>query len=248
MNKSLLYLILSSCLFLHGGALIAEWDPQEELSKYDLQPLHDTQFVQLKNKITSYLSNSWCSPEKINVLMDVILITQPKKCVEIGVFTGSSLLPIAATLQYLKKGKVFAIDAWSNAKATENLDRSDPKYKWWSQADMKAAFSKCSEMIKEWRLRKVCTILHESSQEAAGKIENNIDFLHFDGGFSEKTSLQDVLLYIPKVREGGYILLSNTLYTINGRHTKKKAFSHLFSMCDLICEIDGENTFLFRKK
>lgn len=58
--------------------------------------------------------------------MDVVYTTRPGVCVEIGAFTGSSVLPVAATLKYLGAGKIFAIDAWSNEEAVRYLSPNDP--------------------------------------------------------------------------------------------------------------------------
>ena len=49
----------------------------------------------------------WCTLEKADKLMQLIYDTQPKICIEIGVFGGSSIYPTASALKYLGAGTVY---------------------------------------------------------------------------------------------------------------------------------------------
>lgn len=72
----------------------------------------------------------WCSKEKAFLIMDLLKETQCQNCIEIGVFAGSSLLPIAKTLKHNGTGKLYAIDAWDSIEAVEGFDISGSDYKW----------------------------------------------------------------------------------------------------------------------
>ena len=109
---------------------------------------------------------------------------------------------------------------------------------------IKASFDR---MINQWHLSPVCTTIALPSEAAVQQI-GTIDFLHLDGNFSEAGSLNDVKLYLPKVKEGGYILLSNLFLMSNGKQPKLKSFSALFDCCEMICEIEKDNAVLFRKQ
>ena len=241
-NNTLLAL---SLLTIISSAVLADWDP-EILWDKDPSCLQSPQYIQLKADIISSLKGSWCSEEKTNLLMDLILLEQPSICVEIGVFTGSSVLPVATTLKFLKKGKIFAVDAWSNQIAVRNWDDNDPNKAWWSSLDMKAISKSFKSMIKDRKLQDFCTVISLPSEEAINQIES-IDFLHLDGDYSEIGSMQDIELYLPKVKSGGYILLSNLFTMINGKQPKAKAFSFLMESCEMICEIERDNAILFKK-
>jgi predicted O-methyltransferase YrrM len=223
----------------------AEWDP--ECITQEIDRLHHVQFMHLKDKVSKQLIGSWCSQEKIQLLMDLIVLTKPTTCVEIGAFTGSSVLPVAATLKYLQQGKLYAIDAWSNHEATKGMDASDPNQSWWTHLDMDSVFFQFKSLLDSWMLNQYCFIIQKASADAFDDVKETIDFLHLDGNYSEQIALQDVNLYLPKVKSGGYILLSNLFITINGKQPKKKAFQALYESCELIAVIDGENTVLFRK-
>lgn len=206
----------------------------------------DAKFLQLKEKVLKSTENSWCSPAKTTLIMDLMFHEKPEVCVEIGVFTGSSFLPISATLKHLNKGKAYGIDPWSNQEAIRFMETGDPNKEWWSTLDMKSIYMNFTKMIKLWGLKSYCTILKTTSAQAAKEIDR-IDFLHMDGNYTRECSIDDVFRYLPKVKKGGYILLSNLLVSINDDHPKMDAFDYLLEQCEYVCEVDDNNCILLRK-
>jgi hypothetical protein len=243
---------LVTCAVLSFGGLFADWNPEYLANDEGVIPNETAMcapnFLELKAKVSKFLVNSWCSQEKANLLMDLVLVTQPKVCVEIGACTGSSVLPVAATLKYLGKGQVFAIDAWSNAEAVKNWEDNDPNKPWWSKVDMKTLQKHFQNMVSTWNVASTCKTLCMPSDKAVSQVPNNIDFLHLDGDYSEKGSMQDIELYLPKVQSGGYILLSGLFTMVNNKQPKLKAFCTLFDSCDIVAEIERDNAVLFKKK
>ena len=237
--------VILALLFAIGGVNLTYAD-MDSFEAERVSLAENQSFQNLKNKVSDYLVNSWCSKEKASLLMDLILIEKPETCVEIGVFTGSTLLPVAATLKYIEHGNVFAIDPWSNEESIRNLSENDPNRTWWSQVDMTEVLRIFSQMNQEWELEPYCNVLQYTSEEAVNDIES-IDFIHFDGNYSEKSSLQDILLYLPKVKENGHILLSNVLISADGVHPKTEALFALFDCCEIIAELEGGNAYLFKK-
>ncbi len=227
--------------------LIAAWDP-ECISNKAATVLNNDDFINLKADVSAYLTGSWCSNEKAQLIMDLVVLTKPRVCVDIGVFAGSSTLPIAAALKYIQKGKVYAIDAWSNSEAVKYMDPSDANRSWWEHVDMTSIKQQFKTLLRQWKLEKYCTIIQKTSQAAASGVNEGIDFLHLDGDYSKQISLQDVNLYLPKVNRHGYILMSNVFITINGQQPKKDAFCALYAACDMISMIEDENAILFRKR
>lgn len=242
-------LILGLSVLASPNLLRAEWEPEEALTDFDpsaFDALIDIDFLSLKGRVIETLKDSWCSKEKINLLMDLVYLTQPKVCVEIGAFTGSSVLPVAATLKLLQFGGIYAIDAWSNQEVVKNLADNDPNKPWWSRVNMSDARRFFDYTVYSWRLNAFCIAIQESSEKAVEQLPE-IDFLHLDGDYSEIGSCRDVELYLPKVKSGGYILLSNVFLMVGEIQPKLKAFCTLFNECDVICEIDNSNAVLFRK-
>jgi hypothetical protein len=226
-----------------------DWEPDclPLEDRRDLDRVSDPGLVQLKTQMLEYLKNSWCSEDKAKLLLDVVVLTRPNVCVDIGAFTGSSTLPMLAGLQYSQHGRGYAIDAWSNEESIRGLPVEDVNRAWWSTVDMAAVKTQFDQMVDAWSLSAWCHVLPMASQQAVPHVPP-IDFLHLDGNFSEEGAWHDSELYLPKVAPGGYILLSNALVTVAGRVTKMKALWPLFDRCDVLCEIDDSNTLLFGKR
>ena len=72
----------------------------------------DTGIDALKQNVQTVLPTleGWCSKSKANHFIDLILAVKPEVYVEIGVFGGSSIFPVASALKYLGKGVVIGID------------------------------------------------------------------------------------------------------------------------------------------
>lgn len=206
--------------------------------------LPDARFQKLKSRVIKYLANSWCSTKKAEMIMDLIFAIRPEVCVEIGVFNGSSVLPVAATLRHLKEGCIYAIDSWSNEEAVRHMPTNDPNFGWWSQVNMDNAKNKFTTLIKQWNLQSFCSVIHATSEVAVQRIPE-IDFLHLDGNFCEEAASKDVELFLPRVKSGGYILLSNLFQVVDNQYTKMSSMWKLFDECEIVYEVD--NAALFRK-
>lgn len=237
--------ILSICL---GTSLHAEWD-SSFLNQGDPTSaiiLSNPNYTALKTQVTQALTNSWCSSEKINLLMDLTLLIHPKVCVEIGVFQGDSLLPVVTTLKFMNCGIIYAIDPWTNAEATKNLTDNDPNKSWWQSVNMRQVHRNFNDTLKKWSAQSLCIVLKMSSSKATSSIPE-IDFLHIDGNYSADSSLEDVNLFLPKVKKGGYILFSNVNWCVNGTLPRIPAFQVLLNSCEIIARIDDGSSFLVRK-
>ncbi|MEI8365857.1 MAG: class I SAM-dependent methyltransferase [Parachlamydiaceae bacterium] len=236
-------------LFASSSLLNAEWNPKylPVENQSVLGRLKNPSLIQLENQVFESVKNSWCSEEKAKLLMELVVLTQPGVCVEIGAFTGSSSLPLLAALKHVGSGRAYIIDAWSNAEAVRGLTTEDPNTVWWAGLDMKAVKNQFLHMLNLWSLTSYCKILSTTSQKAVLRIPT-IDFIHIDGNFSAEGALLDSELYLPKVVPGGYVLLSNALVMIGGKPTKMKALWPIFDQCDIVCELEYGNTLLFRKK
>lgn len=212
-----------------------------------LSAAYSPEFVQLEQRVVDFLKASWCSAEKAKLILECVVVNRPKVCVEIGAFTGSSTLPLLAGLQYINQGYAYVVDAWSNEEAVRGLPKEDPNAVWWSSLDMQAVKNQFIHTMSQWSLTPYFQVLHMSSREAAARLPE-IDFLHLDGNFSEEGALLDSQLYLPKVVSNGHILISNLLTMVGNHPTKMKALWPLFEQCEIVCEIENGNAFLFRKK
>lgn len=185
----------------------------------------------------------WCPPEKAKILVELILDYKLEVVVEIGVFGGSSLIPQALALQELGKGVIYGIDAWNNADALEGMGEG-PNRDWWSKVSLQGIYNNLSLFIKQQNLSPFCKLIRKKSEDAVSHwADNSIDLLHIDGNHSEEVSLKDVQLYLPKVKNEGFIVFSDFLWQEGGKNTKEKALALLLEHCEHI-DVFGNNIIL----
>jgi len=75
----------------------------------------------------------WCSYQKAAILIDFILKIKPQVILEIGVFGGKSLVPMAIAVKENGSGKVYGIDPWDCGASVEGMDK--PNKEWWGSLD-----------------------------------------------------------------------------------------------------------------
>jgi len=200
----------------------------------------------LKDQVCTLLPSleGWCSKEKAISFIDLVLDVEPEVCVEIGVFGGASLLPVASALRFLRKGIVVGIDPWDKSEAIKYFDPLEEQadLEWWSTVDMDLIFTSYRTMLKRYGLDSVCVTMKATSERAATCLRV-IDILHIDGNHSEYSSIKDVSLYLPLVRSGGYVWINDAM---GGK--KQQAIDLLFETCDFVKSIDGGNCILFQKR
>lgn len=214
--------------------------------------MNDPSIVHLTNHVSHWMGKSefpgWCSKEKASRMMALIIQTQPKVCVEIGVLGGSSAYPTLMALLYNKarghQGVLHGIDPWSNAEAVRNYDSKDKNAKYWKNVPFAKIHAQFVANLKKHGLSDLCVVHKETAEKAASKFKGaSIDILHIDGNHSEKSSVSDVLTYLPKVREGGYVWLNDS-----NRPSRKAAFAILLEKCDLVYQDQQGSYALLKKK
>lgn len=189
--------------------------------------------VKLKALYLMDQMNGWCSSFKGSILVDLVLKTKAKKIVEIGVFGGKSLVPMAYALKVLKDGIVYGIDPWSSYESTQWV-MNDQNRHYWSTIDHEAVMQGLIQKIDKFGLRNQIVLIRNTSADAP--IIENIDILHVDGNHSEETSYIDVTKWVPYVRKGGYIIFDDMTWYENGKFTTSKATEWLDQHCKKVAE------------
>jgi len=190
---------------------------------------------ELQSKIEAVIAalHGWCSVEKALQMATLILDTRPEVIVEIGVFGGRSLIPQALAAVEADRGIVYGIDPWKKeaALAGSNDIAND---EWWSKVDLEAIHQSCMEAIWSRALDKRACVIRATSETAANLFGNQtIDVLYLDGNHSEECSVQDVQLWLPKVKPLGFIWFDDTDW-----QTTRRAFAMLKGKLNYIREID----------
>lgn len=192
----------------------------------------------LSNLINSgayYKLEGWCSPEKALKLAEIIIDNKCKVCVELGVFAGRSLLPIAIASG--KDSKVVGIDAWSSNASSEGVN-DKVNEEWWNKIDYDKFFKYTKDLMNIHKVK--VELIRDKSVNVVNMFEDqSIDLLHQDSNHSEEVSSKEVELYWNKVKRGGFWVFDDTNW-----ETTQKAQNDLKSKgYEVIYETDSWTIF-----
>ena len=155
--------------------------------------------------------HGWCTIEKANKLMEIVEASKPTLSVELGVFGGKSLLPIALMSKKLNPAsKVIGIDAWSARACVEGTNDKENN-DWWVNIDYTKMFRYTQNLMITNGVGDIVELWKETSRDSIVKFsDNSIDILHQDSNHSEEVTCEEVELYWTKVKEGGYWIFDDT--------------------------------------
>lgn len=159
-----------------------------------------------------YQLTGWCSWHKAQTLAAAVIALRPDCVVEIGVWGGKSLIPMAMALREVNPtGVVYGIDPW---KAVASVDgQLNPADKEWWNDQGKHDFAH-AEFLKYRRitqLEDVIQVLRMTSDEAPIP-PDGIGILSLDGNHGEQ-ALKDVRKFAPEVKLGGLVFLDDLQWT-----------------------------------
>lgn len=187
----------------------------------------------------------FCSESKACVLVDLVLKKKPEIIVEIGVWGGKSLIPMASALAANRKGMIYGIDPWSNAESLVGVS-SEANKSYWTWADHEAVFLNLVQKLGEFGLFPWVTLIRATSENASPI--SDIDLLHIDGNHSDETSYLDVTKWGPLVKKGGFIVFDDIGWFENGVFTNARAVEWLDTHCEKVCEFKDSCTWGIWKK
>ncbi|NGX48228.1 MAG: hypothetical protein K1000chlam3_01618, partial [Chlamydiae bacterium] len=174
----------------------------------------------------------WCSRTKAMVLMDIIFNHRPKVVVEVGVYGGKSLIPVAYALKSLGEGIVYGIDPWKITDSVVGFDGAN--YDWWGMLDHEMIYRGFIKKVCEFQLGQYVKVIRSTSVEAAPIYD--IDLIHIDGNHSEDSAYFDVQKWVPLVRDGGIIIFDDVDWA-----TTRKAVDWLDEHCYRVTTFQGDN-------
>jgi predicted O-methyltransferase YrrM len=168
-------------------------------------------FTQIEE--TTGAITGWCSLEKAFTLAAIVMASRPKLCVEIGVWAGKSLVPVALACREIGYGRVIAIDPWKAEASVEGqLHPADRE--WWSnQAHHDLIFDQFNQTLATLKLRNIVEIVRATSEEATVPI--GIGLLSLDGNHADQ-AIRDVERYAPNIIPGGYLVADDLGWTGGG--------------------------------
>jgi len=197
--------------------------------------------VAIKNQAFAYMQQleGWCSNDKAGTLINLILKSRPDVVVEIGVWGGKSLVPMAYALKMNKKGKIIGIDPWSNEASLQGLTNDENKG-FWGQVDHEQVMWGLIDKLHQFDLLSQVLLIKTTSVEA--RPIHGIDILHIDGNHSDETSYIDVTKWAPLVKSGGLIVVDDVTWSENGVNASQgRAVEWLNSNCIKIAEFSDSS-------
>lgn len=189
---------------------------------------------QIKNRAFQYMNKleGWCTKYKASTLIDYVCLLQPEIIVEIGVFGGKSLVPMACALQENGHGVIYGVDPWSSVESSVGMDGVN--LEWWSHVDHTKILRGLQDSIKEFSLNDQIRLIQATSLDAPEI--HNIDMLHIDGNHSDETSYIDVIKWVPLVRSGGLVIFDDVNWS-----TTSRAVEWLNENCVPLAQYRGDN-------
>lgn len=176
--------------------------------------------------------DGWCTEEKAGILIDMIQLIKPEKVVEIGIWGGKSLIPMAYAVQANGMGTVYGIDPWSVQASSDGMDGTN--LDWWSSVDHEMIYEDLVKSIEKFNLQNEIVLIRKTSQEA--DLIEGIGLLHIDGNHSDEASYLDVTKWVPYVNKGGIIVFDDLNWS-----TTSRAVNWLNENCVKIAELRGDN-------
>lgn len=156
--------------------------------------------------------DGWCSERKSAVITGLVLAMRPKLMVEIGVFAGRSLLPLAITAKALDyKPTIIGIDPYSPQESAK--DETPENAKWWASVDHEAIYEKLKFNLKQSSVTEMVTIERKKSDDF--NPPQGIDYLSVDGSHTEQAT-RDAERYGPCVKIGGVAVMDDLHWASGG--------------------------------
>lgn len=146
----------------------------------------------------------WCSELKAHAFAASVLTLRPEVIVEIGVWKGTSCIPLALACREVGKGIVHAIDPWSANASVEG--QTGANRDWWSKVDHDAVYRHFMKQVTNLGLLGVIKVHRKKSDDVMPP--ENIGILHVDGNHSEQ-AVRDVDRFARNVRPGGLCFMDD---------------------------------------
>jgi hypothetical protein len=178
--------------------------PENQFTKPFLTS-HRNLFVQVLT--TTQTMHGWASPEKCCTLAALVLAVKPKLSLEIGVWGGRSLLPMAIAHKAVG-GVVIGVDPWNAEESAR--DEFPDSAEWWAKQDHQKIFEYCQRMIKLVDVGKQVQLMRERSDDILPP--GDIGVFHCDGSHMEAAT-RDAMRFCPNIIPGGYAVFDDIGWT-----------------------------------
>ena len=158
----------------------------------------------------------WCTLGKASTLAALIVGLRPALVVEIGVFSGGSLIPMLLAMKHVGRGRAIAIDPWAAQASVVGMTGANEA--WWASVDHDAIYRKFLGRMEVLDVAPLCDVWRQPSDACTPPA--GIDLLHVDGNHAEQ-AIRDVERFAPNVNVGGILVLDDLNWeggSVQGAH------------------------------
>ena len=180
-----------------------------------------SELFQRIERVTPRLSD-WTTIEKAHTLAALVIALRPTLTVELGVWQGASLLPMALAHRAIGVGRVIAVDAWECSASVQG--QIDEDAKWWGSVDHQKAYETFITTLAEEGVSQIVDVVRSHSDDYTPP--DGINLWSCDGNHSDQ-AVRDVQKFAPKMAQGGIIVMDDYNWSGGG---VRKACAALESM------------------
>lgn len=196
----------------------------------------------LRSEIRELLSNipidfgGGCSLNKAFLMAGLIRQYDLRITVDIGVYRGRSLFPQALSHRRLTRGIVYGIDPWyaSEAREQDNAALKGKIDQFIDKTNFQAIYEQVVTLIDKLQLKNHCVLLRSKSSDAIAFFEENniyFDLIHIDGNHDSRIVTKDMQLYVPRLRNNGFVILDDVSW-----ESVKSVYKELKAIMPLLAE------------
>jgi hypothetical protein len=155
-----------------------------------------------------------CSLSKGYVMAWLIKKYRITHSADIGVYRGRSLVPQAVAHREYTDGRAYGVDPWlsSEAREIDNPTLRDAIDRFVDTTNFQAIFEDVGALLLRLELNQNCTLIREKASDAVRYFESEgigFGLIHIDGNHDSDRVMEDVSLYLPRLRPGGFVLMDD---------------------------------------
>jgi len=180
-------------------------------------PAHGAAFewraLPLDEKVSHCLetTDGWCSPKKAAWLTQLIVSRQVANVLEVGIFGGKSLIPMALAVQSAGGGTVIGVEPWS-ADVAISEPTNETNDAWWASVDFAQVKERFFANAARYGVLAMIKVMEMDSGSAFRFLEpgdRQFDLIHIDGAHSPERALRDAKSWSKLVRKGGLVVFDD---------------------------------------
>jgi hypothetical protein len=155
-----------------------------------------------------------CSADKAYMMGYLIRRFGMKTTVDIGVYRGRSFFPQALAHSMYTRGMVYGVDPYDAAEALEqqNEPLKERIRDFVEETDFQALYAEVVSRREQLSLSGHSILLRKTAADAIHYFKEHdvrFDLIHIDGNHDTEKVMEDVRLYLPRLRRKGFVIMDD---------------------------------------